>query len=72
MARTKTSKKYGSIAAEAMWLGKPVIATGYSGNLDFMTAGEKGNRSEIGRNAQDRRALPVNPGHQSRVVGDFD
>jgi glycosyltransferase involved in cell wall biosynthesis/SAM-dependent methyltransferase len=24
--------------AEAMWLGKPVIATGYSGTLDFMTA----------------------------------
>jgi hypothetical protein len=24
--------------AEAMWFGKPVIATGYSGNLDFMTA----------------------------------
>ena len=24
--------------AEAMYLGKPVIATGYSGNLDFMTA----------------------------------
>ena len=23
--------------AEAMALGKPVIATGYSGNLDFMT-----------------------------------
>jgi glycosyltransferase involved in cell wall biosynthesis len=24
--------------AEAMYLGKPVIATGYSGNLDFMTS----------------------------------
>ena len=23
--------------AEAMYLGKPVIATGYSGNMDFMT-----------------------------------
>jgi glycosyltransferase involved in cell wall biosynthesis len=22
--------------AESMWLGKPVVATGYSGNLDFM------------------------------------
>jgi glycosyltransferase involved in cell wall biosynthesis len=24
--------------AEAMWLGKPVVGTAYSGNLDFMTA----------------------------------
>ena len=28
---------FGLGPAEAMWLGKPVIATGYSGNLDFMT-----------------------------------
>jgi glycosyltransferase involved in cell wall biosynthesis len=28
---------FGLVLAEAMWLGKPVIATGYSGNLDFMT-----------------------------------
>jgi glycosyltransferase involved in cell wall biosynthesis len=28
---------FGLIPAEAMWLGKPVIATAYSGNLDFMT-----------------------------------
>ena len=28
---------FGYTLAEAMWLGKPVIATGYSGNLDFMT-----------------------------------
>ncbi len=28
---------FGFGPAEAMWLGKPVIATGYSGNLDFMT-----------------------------------
>jgi glycosyltransferase involved in cell wall biosynthesis len=27
----------GLVMAEAMWLGKPVIATRYSGNLDFMT-----------------------------------
>ena len=25
--------------AESMWLGKPVIATGYSGNMEFTTAG---------------------------------
>ena len=24
--------------AEAMWFGKPVVATGYSGNLDYMSA----------------------------------
>ena len=31
------SKGFGLTAAEAMALGKPVIATGYSGNLDYMT-----------------------------------
>ncbi len=30
------SEGYGRGLAEAMYLGKPVIATGYSGNLDFM------------------------------------
>jgi Glycosyl transferases group 1 len=29
---------FGYTLAESMWLGKPVIATGYSGNLDFMSA----------------------------------
>jgi glycosyltransferase involved in cell wall biosynthesis len=28
---------FGYTLAESMWLGKPVIGTGYSGNLDFMT-----------------------------------
>ncbi len=31
------SEGFGLGMAEAMYLGKPVIATGYSGNLDFMT-----------------------------------
>lgn len=31
------SEGYGLTMAESMALGKPVIATGYSGNLDFMT-----------------------------------
>ena len=31
------SEGYGLTMAEAMLLGKPVIATGYSGNLDFMS-----------------------------------
>ena len=29
------SEGFGRGPAEAMWLGKPVIATGYSGNMDF-------------------------------------
>ena len=29
---------FGYTLAESMWAAKPVIATGYSGNLDFMTA----------------------------------
>lgn len=32
------SEGYGLGPAEAMWLGKPVVATAYSGNLDFMTS----------------------------------
>lgn len=31
------SEGFGFSLAEAMWLGKPVIATAYSGNLDYMT-----------------------------------
>ena len=33
------SEGYGLTLAEAMALGKPVIATGYSGNMDFMKPG---------------------------------
>jgi glycosyltransferase involved in cell wall biosynthesis len=33
------SEGFGLLLAEAMLCGKPVIATGYSGNLDFMTPG---------------------------------
>jgi glycosyltransferase involved in cell wall biosynthesis len=33
------SEGYGLTLAEAMSLGKPVIATGYSGNMDFMKPG---------------------------------
>lgn len=31
------SEGFGYSLAEAMWLGTPVVATGYSGNMDFMT-----------------------------------
>jgi len=33
------SEGFGLVPAEAMFLGKPVIATGWSGNMDFMDAG---------------------------------
>ena len=33
------SEGFGLILAEAMWLGKPVVATGWSGNMDFMNSG---------------------------------
>jgi glycosyltransferase involved in cell wall biosynthesis len=32
------SEGFGLVAAEAMLLGKPVVATGWSGNMDFMNA----------------------------------
>src|SRR6266851_4254308 len=41
-------------------------------NLDVMMAGDKRDRSEIGRNAQEGRALPVDPCNEARMVGDFD
>ena len=31
------AEAFGLPIAQAMWLGKPVIATAYSGNLDYMT-----------------------------------
>jgi glycosyltransferase involved in cell wall biosynthesis len=31
------SEGFGLVLAEAMYMGKPVIATGWSGNMDFMT-----------------------------------
>jgi len=33
------SEGFGLVPAQAMALGKPVIATGWSGNVDFMNAG---------------------------------
>jgi glycosyltransferase involved in cell wall biosynthesis len=48
------SEGFGLTMAEAMYLGKPVIATGYSGNLDFMT-------SENGL-LVDYRLVPIGPG----------
>ena len=45
---------FGYTLAEAMWLGKPVIATCYSGNLDYMTA----NNSYL----VDYQLVPIGPG----------
>jgi glycosyltransferase involved in cell wall biosynthesis len=33
------SEGFGLVLAEAMYLGKPVVATGWSGNMDFMNSG---------------------------------
>ena len=45
---------FGYTLAEAMWLGKPVVATGYSGNLDYMTP----ENSYLVAN----RLVPIGPG----------
>ena len=47
------SEGFGLTMAEAMLLGKPVIATGYSGNLDFM---DRGNSLLIGYKTRSGRA----------------
>jgi glycosyltransferase involved in cell wall biosynthesis len=36
------SEGFGLILAEAMYLGKPVVATGWSGNMDFMNSANSG------------------------------
>lgn len=46
---------FGYTLAETMWLGKPVIATSYSGNLDFMTP----ENSYL----VDHRLVPIGPGN---------
>ncbi len=48
------AEAFGRDLSTAMWFGKPVIATGYSGNLDFMTA----NNSML----VDYRLVPVGAG----------
>jgi hypothetical protein len=50
------AEAFGPRMAEAMWLGKPVIATGYSGNLDFMTD----DNSYLVRH----RLIEIGPGHE--------
>lgn len=52
---------FGYTMAEAMWLGKPVIATGYSGNVDFMTA----ENSYL----VDYRLVPIGPGNDPYPAG---
>jgi glycosyltransferase involved in cell wall biosynthesis len=47
---------FGYTLAEAMWLGKPVIATGYSGNVDYM--------SPANSYLVDHRLVPIGPGHE--------
>ena len=51
---------FGITLAEAMWLGKPAIATGFSGNLDFMTA-ESSYLVDCGRCPSARATTPTPP-----------
>ncbi len=46
---------FGYTLAESMWAGKPVIATGYSGNVDYMTPANS--------YLVDYRLVPIGPGH---------
>jgi glycosyltransferase involved in cell wall biosynthesis len=46
---------FGYTLAESMWAGKPVIATGYSGNVDYMTP----ENSYL----VDHRLVPIGRGH---------
>jgi glycosyltransferase involved in cell wall biosynthesis len=55
------SEGFGRGMAEAMALGRPAVATGYSGNLDFMTP-------ETSR-LVDYRLIPVAPGAYPRGEG---
>ena len=52
---------FGYTLAESMWLGKPVIATGYSGNVDYMTAQ---NSYLVGH-----RLVPIGPGNDPYPAG---
>jgi hypothetical protein len=52
---------FGLVLAEAMSLGKPVVATGYSGNLDFMTPSNS--------LLVDHRLVPIGPGAEPYPPG---
>lgn len=78
------SEGFGATIAEAMAIGKPVVATAYSGNMDFMTVG---NSAPVAY-AMTRLARAVGPypkgacwaepdlldaaRHMARLVGDRD
>ena len=56
------SEGFGNTLAEAMYLGKPVIATGYSGNMEFMTQQNSYPVDyTLGPDRRRRRALPRRP-----------
>ena len=56
------SEGFGLILAEAMYLGKPVVATGWSGNMDFMNSGELlPRRLRAGHARPDVRPVPRRP-----------
>jgi glycosyltransferase involved in cell wall biosynthesis/SAM-dependent methyltransferase len=57
------SEGFGRTIAEAMLFGKPVVATGYSGNLDFM--------NETNSCLVDYKLVPVSDGGYPHAQGQF-
>jgi glycosyltransferase involved in cell wall biosynthesis len=73
------SEGFGMVLAEAMALGKPVIATGWSGNMDFMNVGNSFPvrfnlvelETDVGPFEKGRSWAEPDPSHASQVMRDL-